>query len=479
VILPTKPAMPRHKGKVEAGVKYVQDNGLAGKQFDGLGAQNVHLAHWEETVADTRIHGTTRQQVRTHFLTVEKPKLLPLPAGLFPVFSEAPRKVHRDGYMEVDKAYYSVPPEYVRRGVWARWDVKMVRVFNERMEAIAVHVRQEPGKFKTDPAHTRYLFEPKSLHEAAWQQVRQDMQRHGLSKKFNADCNTWRTVGITFFKKWGGDPRAFLADCQWDAPTVLERLRSGTHLNNGRQVPDFPFLRGNKIGPLWVRMLRDNVGLEIKNLGAVPIPVDVHVARATLAVGIVRGWYDGDLEGIYREIRLAWRESVKGLRVDGREMIALDVDEALWHLSKYGCTDRDQATGECPHYERCEARELCVRGKVAGGHGGGVLSIYASKIITSAAAAPRLVVSGQRAGSPGSYGNATAGENGRGGRLILMCPTANSDDATLWSTITGSLNAPVANALLNGGHGILARRFREACSIPPSAFRGTVSPLRP
>ena len=153
VILPTKPAMPRHKGKVEAGIKYVQDNGLAGKQFESLGAQNVHLAHWEETVADTRIHGTTRQQVRTHFLTVEKPKLLPLPASLFPVFSEAPRKVHRDGYVEVDKAYYSVPPEYVRRRVWARWDAKMVRLFNDRMEPIAVHVRQEPGRFKTDPAH--------------------------------------------------------------------------------------------------------------------------------------------------------------------------------------------------------------------------------------------------------------------------------------------------------------------------------------
>jgi transposase len=153
VILPTKPAMPRHKGKIEAGIKYVQDNGLAGKQFESLGAQNVHLAHWEQTVADTRIHGTTRQQVRAHFLSVEKPQLLPLPAGLFPVFSEAPRKIHRDGYAEVDKAYYSVPPEYVRRKVWARWDAKIVRLFNERMEAIAVHVRQEPGKFKTDPAH--------------------------------------------------------------------------------------------------------------------------------------------------------------------------------------------------------------------------------------------------------------------------------------------------------------------------------------
>ena len=153
VILPTKPAMPRHKGKIEAGIKYVQANGLAGKLFVSLGAQNVHLAHWEATVADTRIHGTTRQQVRAHFLSVEKPKLLPLPASLFPVFNEAPRKIHRDGYAEVDKAYYSVPPEYVRRKVWARWDAKMVRLFNERMETIAVHVRQEPGRFKTDPAH--------------------------------------------------------------------------------------------------------------------------------------------------------------------------------------------------------------------------------------------------------------------------------------------------------------------------------------
>lgn len=153
VILPTKPAMPRHKGKVEAGVDYVQENALAGKQFDSLAAQNLHLAHWEATVADTRIHGTTRQQVGKHFLQVEKQALRPLPASLFPCFNEAPRKVHRDGYAEVDKAYYSVPPEYVRRSIWARWDAKMVRLFNERMESIAVHVKAEPGKFCTDPAH--------------------------------------------------------------------------------------------------------------------------------------------------------------------------------------------------------------------------------------------------------------------------------------------------------------------------------------
>jgi len=214
-----------------------------------------------------------------------------------------------------------------------------------------------------DPA-TRYLFEPKALHETAWQTVREDMQRYRLSKKPGKDCNIWRTVGITFHKQWEGDPQNFLEDCKWDAPTILERLRSGTHLNNGRQVPDYLFLRGKKIGPLWLRMLRDNADLEIKNLEEVPIAVDVHVARATLALGVVRGGYDGDDEGMYEEIRRAWRQSVKGLEVGGREMVALDVDEPLWHLSKYGCTDRDQATGECSHCERCEAREFCVPGKV-------------------------------------------------------------------------------------------------------------------
>ena len=153
VILPCKPAMPRHKGKVEAGVKYVQNNALAGRTFESLAAQNLFLTHWERTVADTRIHGTIRQQVIKVFHEVERPQLLPLPASLFPVFEEAPRTVHRDGYIEVQKAYYSVPPEYVGRQVWARWEARVVRVYNQRREQIALHTRHEPGKFATDPAH--------------------------------------------------------------------------------------------------------------------------------------------------------------------------------------------------------------------------------------------------------------------------------------------------------------------------------------
>ena len=65
------------------------------------------------------------QQVIKVFNEVERAKLLPLPSSLFPVFEEAPRSVHRDGYVEVQRAYYSVPPEYVGRQVWVRWESKI------------------------------------------------------------------------------------------------------------------------------------------------------------------------------------------------------------------------------------------------------------------------------------------------------------------------------------------------------------------
>ena len=59
----------------------------------------------------------------------------------------APGRVHGDGYVELKRAYYSVPPEYVGRQVWVRWEARLSRVFNQRREVIAVHALAEPGKF--------------------------------------------------------------------------------------------------------------------------------------------------------------------------------------------------------------------------------------------------------------------------------------------------------------------------------------------
>jgi len=146
VILPCVPRTPEHKGKVERSIAYVKGNALAGRTFDCLAAQNKWLAYWEASVADLRIHGTTKRQVAQLFAQ-ERKHLLALPASLFPVFQEAPRLVHRDSYVEVAKAYYAVPAEYIARRVWARWDQREVRLFNERWEHIQIHRRLEPGQF--------------------------------------------------------------------------------------------------------------------------------------------------------------------------------------------------------------------------------------------------------------------------------------------------------------------------------------------
>jgi hypothetical protein len=55
--------------------------------------------------------------------------------------------------VEVAKGYYSVPPEYLGREVWVRWDSRLVRAFNGQFEQIAVHPRVAPGKFNTSHSH--------------------------------------------------------------------------------------------------------------------------------------------------------------------------------------------------------------------------------------------------------------------------------------------------------------------------------------
>lgn len=212
---------------------------------------------------------------------------------------------------------------------------------------------------------TKYLFEPKLLYQAKSTDISEDMMKYSLAKRPKKDPWIWRTVGVSFYKKWGGDPRNFLESCDWDAEVVLKSLKKDQHDYSYRKRHDFPYLRGNKIGSLWVRMLRDNVGIEcLKNLELVPIPVDIHIARASLATGVVRGKFEGNLNMLFQQIREAWSEGVRGLSAFNRSMISLDVDEPLWNLSKYGCTYRNDEKGLCPKRDDCVCGDCCVKGDI-------------------------------------------------------------------------------------------------------------------
>ena len=152
----------------------MKSNGLKGKRFDTIEALAAHLCHWNTTVAQLRIHGTTRRQVIRHFLEVEKPALQPLPADRFSLFEVGTRRVHDDGHVEVKAAFYSVPHTLVGREVRVHWDGNLVRVYRDGT-AIAVHTRIEAGSWSTRPEH-------RPVHKPARQEAYEATQLARIEK---------------------------------------------------------------------------------------------------------------------------------------------------------------------------------------------------------------------------------------------------------------------------------------------------------
>jgi transposase len=153
VPLPCLPARPEHKGKTESGIGYTQDNALKGLRFDSLEAQNAHLRHWNRTWARTRIHGTTKKQVYAVFLEEEQAALQPVPLAAFAYFKVGQRKVHLDGHVEVERAYYSVPHRFVGETLVVHFNREYVKVLDTAGGIVAYHRTGEPGRFQTESHH--------------------------------------------------------------------------------------------------------------------------------------------------------------------------------------------------------------------------------------------------------------------------------------------------------------------------------------
>lgn len=100
------PYRPRSKGKVEAGVGYIKKNFCPGREFADLMDLNNQLQDWLLTVANVRMHGTTRTRPLDQ-LAEEQLRLLPL--ELFPTAVRFHRQVSSDGYLSYQGVLYSVP----------------------------------------------------------------------------------------------------------------------------------------------------------------------------------------------------------------------------------------------------------------------------------------------------------------------------------------------------------------------------------
>jgi transposase len=148
VALPCRINDPDRKGKVERGVGHAKQTPLKGKRFESLEEAQAYLDRWEINCADTRIHGTTKRQVAVMFAE-EKPFLLPLPLEPFRYYQHGQRSVHLDGCVEVEAAYYGLPPGWIGRLVQVQWDETFVRILDpQNGQLLREHVRQKRGWYR-------------------------------------------------------------------------------------------------------------------------------------------------------------------------------------------------------------------------------------------------------------------------------------------------------------------------------------------
>jgi transposase len=141
---------PKDKPRVERAVQYVRGNFFAGEHFTGLSDAQAASEAWCRQVAGIRIHGTIAARPAEVFAEHEAGVLLPLPVPYdVPVLTKV--KVHRDFHVEVGRALYSAPKEYLGCHLDARADSALVKLFH-RGQLVKTHPRQQPGRRVTDPA---------------------------------------------------------------------------------------------------------------------------------------------------------------------------------------------------------------------------------------------------------------------------------------------------------------------------------------
>jgi len=157
VISPTRPRTPRHKGKVESGVHYVQRNFMAGREFLDIHSANQHLRTWVQERAGTREHGTTHKAPLHLFNKHEQGALLTLPEEPFTLCEVRLVTVHPDCHVRINKSYYSVPYAYVGRKLDAYISERIVEIY-QGTALVATHERSlQPGGW-----HTRLEHYPKN-----------------------------------------------------------------------------------------------------------------------------------------------------------------------------------------------------------------------------------------------------------------------------------------------------------------------------
>src|SRR5271170_4346076 len=123
---------PESKGIVEASVRYIKRNALAGRSDELVRFEDyvAFAPRWRDEIANVRTHETTRERPVDRFQQ-ERSLLRALPRIPFDTDAIVPAVVSPHARIEFDANCYSVPPNLVRQTVTIRADGREVRILHQ------------------------------------------------------------------------------------------------------------------------------------------------------------------------------------------------------------------------------------------------------------------------------------------------------------------------------------------------------------
>jgi len=133
---------------------------LRNRRFRSLAELNAAIRNLLERFNGkvTRHLGASRREL---FEALDKPALRPLPVSPSEYAEWVERKVGLDYHVEIERHYYSVPHQLLKKKVWARIAARTVEIFHEG-QRVAAHVRTSGNRKHTTIAghmpasHRRY-----------------------------------------------------------------------------------------------------------------------------------------------------------------------------------------------------------------------------------------------------------------------------------------------------------------------------------
>lgn len=229
-VIPARPKAPRDKAKVENAVQQVERQVLAPVRHETF----TSFTKLNEVIQQ-KLSGLNHRTMKDYGLSrremfekVDEPELKPLPSQPFEFAEWRQARVNLDYHIEVERHYYSVPYEYVRKRVMVKISESLVQIFHDNQQ-IACHERsrirfqhstqeghmppehwaykmQSKAKFlawaqQIGPAthqQVEAIFNKKSYDEQAFRSIRgvQDLNTCHGSERLEAACRRANALGI-------------------------------------------------------------------------------------------------------------------------------------------------------------------------------------------------------------------------------------------------------------------------------------------